>query len=91
MIALNVNGNNLTYFGSFRVEHITEEIIKFIGNKNVTTIIFRLQAYDSIIRANFCIGFIGFMLKGKSLLEYTSLFLANEYHKNDKIILNDFQ
>ena len=38
----------------------------------------------------FCIGFINFMLKGKSLLEYTSLFSSNEHKKNDKIILKYF-
>ena len=35
----------------------------------------------------FCTGFIDFMLKCKSLLEYTNLFSPNEYKKNDKIIL----
>ena len=30
-----------------------------------------------------CIGFIDFLLKGKSLLEYTNLFSPNEYKKND--------
>ena len=35
----------------------------------------------------FCTGFIDFMLKGKSLLEYTNLFSPNEYEKNDKIII----
>ena len=39
----------------------------------------------------FCIGFVDFMLKGKSLLEYTNLFSPNEYKKNDKIILQYFQ
>ena len=29
----------------------------------------------------FCIEFINFMLKGKILLEYTNLFLPNEYKK----------
>ena len=38
----------------------------------------------------FCIRFIDFMLKGKSLLDYTDLFSLNEYKKNDKIILNIF-
>ena len=38
-----------------------------------------------------CIGFIDFMLKGKSLLEYTNLFSPSEYKKNVKIILNYFQ
>ena len=31
------------------------------------------------------------MLKGKSLLDYASLFSSNEYEKNDKIILKCFQ
>ena len=39
----------------------------------------------------FCIGFIDFMLKGKSLLEYTNLFSPNEYKRKDKITLKYFQ
>ena len=35
----------------------------------------------------YCTGFIDFMLKGKSLLEYTNLFSPDDYEKNDKIIL----
>ena len=35
----------------------------------------------------FCIGFINFVLKGKSSLEYTNLYPPNEYEKNDRIIL----
>ena len=68
-------------------EHIPKEISKFIENKNITTNIYRIQVYDSIICGYFCIGFIDFMLKGKSLLDYTNLFSPNEYNKNDKIIL----
>ena len=41
--------NNVTYFESFEVEHISKEIIKFIGNKNMKTKIFRIQAKDSIM------------------------------------------
>ena len=37
------------------------------------------------------IGFIDFMLKSKSLLEYTNLFSPNKYKKNDKMILKYFQ
>ena len=50
-----------------------------------------MQAYDSIICEYFCIGFTDFMLKGKSLLDYTNLFSPNEYKKYGKIILNYFQ
>ena len=35
----------------------------------------------------FCIRFIDFMLKAKSLLDYTNLFSPNDYEKNDKIML----
>ena len=38
-----------------------------------------------------CIGLIGFMLKGKSLLDYTNLFFLNDYEKNDSTILKYFQ
>ena len=39
----------------------------------------------------FCLEFIGFMLKGKPLLNYTQLFSPNDYEKNDKITLKYFQ
>ena len=88
-IALYVDDNNITYSHSF--EHILKEIKKFIGNKNIITDIYRIKAYDSIMCGYFCIGFIDFMLKGKSLLEYTNLFLPNKYKKNNKVILKYFQ
>ena len=40
-ITLCANAKHLTYFDSFGVEHITKEIKKFIGNKNVITDIYR--------------------------------------------------
>ena len=86
-----MNAEKVTYFDSFRVEHIPKEIRKFIENKNIMTNIHGIQAYDSIMWRYFCIGFIDFMLKGKSLLEYTNLFSPNEYKKNDKAILKYFQ
>ena len=67
-----VNDNNVTYFDSFEVEHIPKEIKNFIGNKNISTNIYRVQAYDSIMCGYFCIGFIDFMLK--CLLDYTLIF-----------------
>ena len=50
-----------------------------------------MKAYDSITCWFFCIGFIDFMLKGKNFLDYTNLFSANDFEKNDKIILKYFQ
>ena len=37
-----------------------------------------------------CLRFIDFILKGKSLLDYTNSFSPDEYEKNDKIILKYF-
>ena len=55
------------------------------------TNIYRIQAHDTIVCGYFCIGFIDFMLKGKSLLDYTNLFYPIDYKKNDKMILKYFQ
>ena len=68
-----VNGDNVISLDSFRVQHIPKEIKRFIGNKNVKTNIFGIQAYNSIMCGFFCIGFIDFVLKGRSLLEYINL------------------
>ena len=43
-IALYVKNNEVIYFDSFGVEHIPNEIKKFIGHKNTKTNIFRIQA-----------------------------------------------
>ena len=85
-----MQNNNVTDFDSFGVEHILKEIKKFIKNKNITANIFRIQAYDSVMCRYFCIGFIDFMFKGKTLTEYTNLFSPNNFEKNDDIILKYF-
>ena len=84
------NNNSVTYINSFGVEHIPKEIKAFINNKNIITVIFRIQAYDSITCGYFCIGFIDFMLAGKTLTEFTNLFSPNNFKKYDDIILNYF-
>ena len=61
---------NVTYFDSFEVEYIQKKITKFIGNKNIITNIYRMQAYDSITCEYFSIGFIDFILKGKSRIYF---------------------
>ena len=84
------HNNYVIYFDSFGVEHIPKEIKTFIGNKNIKTKFFRIQVYNSIMCEYFCIGFIDFMLKGKTLTEYTNLFSPNNFKRNDDIILNYF-
>ena len=45
-IAVYVNGDNVTYFDSFEIERIPKEIRELVGNKSVTTNIYRIQAND---------------------------------------------
>ena len=78
-VALYVNNKTIIYFDSFGIEHIPKEIMKFIGNKNIITNIFRIQAYDSIMCGYFCIGFINFVFNDNSLTDYTSLFSPNDF------------
>ena len=85
------NSNSVIFFDSFEVEHIPKKITTFIGRSlSITTNIFRMQAYDSIMCGYFCIGFIDFMFKGKTLTEFTNLFPPNSFKENDDIILKYF-
>ena len=83
--------NNVTYFDSLGLGHIPKEIKTFIENKNTTTNNFRIQTYNSIMCGNFCIGFIDFMVTGKSLTGFTNLFSPCNFKKNDDIILNYYK
>ena len=48
-IDLDVSNNNVTYFDRFRVEHITKEVKKFIGNKIIITNIYRTSIrFDNV-------------------------------------------
>ena len=78
-IALYVSNDEITYFDSFGVEHISKEIKTFIDDKNITTNIFRIQAYNSVMWGYFCIGFIDFVPKGKSLTDFTNLSSPNDF------------
>ena len=85
-IALYVNTKTVTYFDSFRVEHIPKEIKKFISNKIIIANLFRIQAYDSVMCGYFCVGFI----EGNNLTDFTNLSSPNNFKQNDDIILNYF-
>ena len=64
-----------------------KKIKSFIDRSlSITTNIFRIEAYDSIMCGYFCIGFVDFMLAGKKLTEYTNLFSPNNFKKNDNVI-----
>ena len=78
MYAIN---NTVTYYDSFGVEHIPKEIEKFINEFTIKTNIYKIQAYGSVMCGYSCIGFIDFMLKGKNLTDFISLFSPNNFFK----------
>ena len=98
-VSLFVKPKYTVYFDSFGVEHIPKEINKFIRSKelghavrsDIKSNIFRIQAYDSTMYGYFCLEFINYMLKGKTLLDYTNLFSPNDFKKNDRVIKRIFK
>ena len=90
-IAFFCNRSEIVYFDGFRVEHVSEEIKNFIENKSIKANIFGVQANNSIMCGYYCIGFIYFMLQGKKLTDFTSLFSPCDFENNDDIILSCFK
>ena len=80
-IALFCNRSEIVYFDSFGVEHVPEEIKEFVGNRNIIANIVRAQANNSVMCGYFCIGFFDFMLAGKKLTKFTSLFSPYDFKK----------
>ena len=76
-----VKNNEVIYFDSFGVEHVSKEIKRFFGHKNTKTSIFRIQADNSIMCGYFCIRFIDFIFAGKTLIDFTSLFSPYDFKK----------
>ena len=70
----------MLYIDSFAVKHIPK-ISKNNKNtnKNIIANVYRIQANDSIMWEYFCIGFIDFILKGKSLPDYKGEFSSNDH------------
>ena len=90
-VALFSSRSEIVYFDSFGVEHVPEEIKELIRNKNIIAFFFQVQANGSVICGYLCIGFIYFMLAGKKLTDYTSLFSPYDFKKNGNIILIYFK
>ena len=57
-IALYASDNNVTYLHSFGVELIPKEVKKIIGDKNIKTNVFRIQAYHSIMCGYFVLDLL---------------------------------
>ena len=90
-VPLFCNRSETVYFDSFGVEHVSEEVKTFVVNKNIIANIFRVQTKNSVMCGYFWIGFIDFMLVGKTLTDFTSMFSPYDFKKNHEIILSYFK
>ena len=61
-----------------------KKVLNKVKDKSITHNIFRIQDNDSIMCQFICIAFMEYMLAGKTLLNYTSLFSPNNNKKNEK-------
>ena len=86
-----LNCYGVIYLDSFR-ETFKIKNEKVIDNINVITHIFKIQAYNSIICACFCIGYSDFIFKATSLINFSILFQLQDLKKKkcDEIIFNHF-
>ena len=89
-VAVHINGDQAVYFNSFGIEHLPEEILKFVRNKHLRVNIFRAQSIKSFLCGYYCIQFLEFMFNGKTLIDYTSLFSPTDFKENDKVVLKLF-
>ena len=64
-IALFVKPKYTVYFDSFGIEHILKEINKFIGNNNIKSNIFRIQAYIQLCVVVFVLSLLTICLMVK--------------------------
>ena len=61
-----------------------KKVLNKVKDKSITHNIFRIQDNDSIMCQFTCIAFMEYMLAGKTLLNYTSLFSPNNNKKKEK-------
>ena len=65
-VSLFINRNTAVYFDSFGIEYIPQKVLNKNRDKLITGNIFRIQDNKSIMYGFHCIGFLEYMLAGKT-------------------------
>ena len=73
------------YFDSFGIEDVPQKVLNKIKDKSITHKIFRIPYDYSVMFGFYCIPLIEYLIVRKTWLDYTNLFLPNDYQKNDNI------
>ena len=71
-VSLITDKNTNVCVDSFGIEDIPQDVLNRITDKFITHKIFRIQFPDSIMCWLYCFAFIGFMIAGINLLDYTN-------------------
>ena len=66
---------------SWWVNTFQEKFKNLLVTINIQTNIFRIEAYNPVMCGYFCIVFIDFILKNKSLTDFTNLYSPNDFKK----------
>ena len=59
-------------------------VLNKIKDKSITGNIFGIKDNEAIKWRFYCMVFIGYMLSGKNVLDYTNLFSASDYKKKKR-------
>ena len=70
-VSLFIDRKSVVYFDSFGIEYIPLEVLSKTKVKSIIYNTFRIQYHDCIMCGIYCIAFIGYMLAGKTLLDYS--------------------
>ena len=91
-VELHENGDNITYFDMFgvRLDIVQRKLKNSQATKYCNKYLYSRSKWFNVMYQYFCIGFIDFMLKRKSLLDYNNLFSPIKYENNEKIYWNTF-
>ena len=65
--------------------------LNIFHNKFIAHNIIRIQSGDSNMCGFYCIAFIEQKIAAKTLMDYTDLFLRNDYKNSDNIIYKNFK
>ena len=89
-VSLFIVRNTAVYVDPFGTEYIPQDVLNKIKHKSINQNIPEIQSDDSIFGFH-CIVSIEYIVEGKILLHYTSLFFPNDFKKNEKIIHKYFK
>ena len=90
-----IDRNIVVYFGSYGIEKLSEEVLRYTrytkSRLNLSRATYLEYKIMILLYVNFIVSLSLNIISGKTLLDYTNLFLSNGCKKNGKIIYKWFK